>query len=209
MASLGRRIRTVTARRPRIVLALALAALLVPPAWMTYSVVTGAGQSWADQSHPDLDGLFAQLASAQTVQEADRVEARIWALWRTHDDRDVARLLDQGITAMSTGNFGEALEHFESAIAADPEFAEAHNKRATVLYLMGRDQESMVAAHQALVLEPRHFGAMSGMGLIFTRLDRPEMAIRMFEAAARVHPKDPAIQRNLDELRRSLNSQVI
>lgn len=207
--SLGSAIRTVTARRPRTVVALTLAVLLVAPGWVTYSLVTGAGQTWADQSHPDLDGLFSQLATAETVREANEIEARIWALWRTHDDPEVAARLDAGITAMGDGAFNEALAQFDAAIAADPQFAEAHNKRATVLYLMGRDQESMVAAHQALVLEPRHFGALSGMGLIFTRLDRPTLAIRMFEAAAKVHPRDPAIQRNLDELRRSLKSQMI
>jgi len=84
----------------------------------------------------------------------------------------------------------------------EPEFAEGWNKRATVLYLMGRFKESEEDILRTLKLEPRHFGALSGQGLIRVALEDWSGAITVLEAGLRIHPHMPGVIRNLEYVRK-------
>ena len=86
----------------------------------------------------------------------------------------------------------------------EPGFAEAWKKRATLLYLIGDDDGSVAKVRRTLALEPRHFGALSGLGLINARHDRPETALHSFEAALAIHPFLPGARANVDALREQL-----
>jgi tetratricopeptide (TPR) repeat protein len=94
----------------------------------------------------------------------------------------------RGMTAMAGGDHEEALRSFDRMVAKAPDFAEAWNKRATVLFLMGRYEDSVLDIQRTLQLEPRHFGALSGLGLIYDAVEEPAAAIRSLEAALEINP---------------------
>ncbi len=146
------------------------------------------GPASATQKDPHLDVLFAALERAEDPGSAALLEAQIWALWMRIDDERASQLLDVGTTAMANHDYGTALESFNALIARAPDFAEAWNKRATVYWLLGDDVASMRDIQQTLALEPRHFGALSGMGLILTEKNRPAEAIKAYEAALALDP---------------------
>ncbi|MEO1089225.1 MAG: tetratricopeptide repeat protein [Pseudomonadota bacterium] len=142
----------------------------------------------ADQSDPRLDGLFDQLRSAPVATAARRIEARIWSIWSFTDDEAARAALTAGVVALRRGRLDDAEARFGAAIAAQPAFAEAWNKRATVRYLRGALGGSVADIQATLALEPRHFGALAGLGMIYDRLDRPEAARRSYRAALEIHP---------------------
>ena len=107
-----------------------------------------------------------------TPQEAAEVDQRIWLLWLHSEDKAVNRLMAQGVIAMQRGALDRALDRFDEIVERAPDFAEGWNKRATVLYMMGRHRDSVADVQQVLNLEPRHYGALSGLGMIPGR-DRP------------------------------------
>lgn len=169
--------------------------------------VLGLGQlrpAAAAQDDLRLEPLFETLRSAPTAAVAQVAELRIWQIWTEAPDSTNARLMREGTDAMARRNFPAALVTFNRLIDSAPGFAEAWNKRATLYYLMGNYAASIDDIEQTLALEPRHFGALSGLGLIMLGLDRPEAALRSFEAALAVHPHLAAARAHALELRRQL-----
>jgi tetratricopeptide (TPR) repeat protein len=158
------------------VLALLLALLLVPAA------------ARADQRDGRLDPLFERLQSDLDAPDAVAAEQQIWQIWIEFDDPTISQLMRRGMTAMAGGDHEEALRSFDRMVAKAPDFAEAWNKRATVLFLMGRYEDSVLDIQRTLQLEPRHFGALSGLGLIYDAVEEPAAAIRSLEAALEINP---------------------
>jgi Flp pilus assembly protein TadD len=157
----------------------------------------------ADQRDPRLEELFRQLAEADGLQ-AQAIEGDIWRVWLSTGNDEVAELLDQGVRAMSHGDLDEAIALFDRIVDLDPDFAEGWNKRATARYLQRDFVGSMLDIRRTLALEPRHFGAISGMGLILIATGDPRGARDAFEAVLRVYPASPAAHAHLERLRREL-----
>ena len=109
---------------------------------------------------------------------------------------------------MQAQDFGKALLLFSELTEEVPGFAEAWNKRATVLYLMGRLQESARDVEQTLNLEPRHFGALSGKGLILMALKDWSGAIAAFEQGLKVHPNMSSAQSHLQFLKKKQKEEM-
>ena len=170
----------------------ALAVLLVAVAW----AVPGS----ADQNDRRLDGLFERLQATRDAAEAAEIQNRIWALWFTAEDRKVTMLMGVGSMAMNQGQYQPALEAFNRVVAMAPDFAEGWNRRATLYYLMGDYPASVSDIAKTLALEPRHFGALSGLGLINMRLGRTDQAIKAFRDALAVNPHSTGAKANLDSL---------
>ncbi len=122
----------------------------------------------ARQDDPRLDGLFTELLTATDTDSAHELEMSIWRIWTEAGDEDLDQLMNFGIGAMRAGQFGPVLNSFNAIIDADPAFAEGWNKRATLYFYLGRYNDSISDVERTLALEPRHFGALSGMGLIHT-----------------------------------------
>ncbi|MFQ5902310.1 MAG: tetratricopeptide repeat protein [Candidatus Binatia bacterium] len=110
---------------------------------------------------------------------------------------------------MSRRNYEEALVSFNKVVEADPDFAEGWNKRATVYYLMGEFVASVRDIERTLTLEPRHFGALSGLGLIYLALGEDRLALEAFEAALKVNPHLPGAQAHAEEVRWRLRGKRI
>ena len=160
--------------------------------------LTRAG--WADQADPRLPPLFERLRLVGDEAAARPVEAEIWRIWGETDDPESAALYARGVAAMSRGDGGTARAAFDLLVVREPEFAEAWNKRATLRYLLGDDQGSVADIQRTLALEPRHFGALSGLALIFLRQEQPAQALRSLAAALAVHPFLPGGRVRLREL---------
>ena len=142
----------------------------------------------ADQNDPELSALFARLQQDLTPEEAAEVDRRIWLLWLHSEDKTVNRLMAQGMIAMQRGALDRALDRFDDIVERAPDFAEGWNKRATVLYMMGRHRESVADVQQVLNLEPRHYGALSGLGMILVALGREEDALEWLGRALELNP---------------------
>ncbi len=163
-------------------------------------------RSYADQNDPRLEMLFDQLQAIEDQESGDEVTDLIWQIWREHDNEEVTQLMQAGVTAMKSGNFQrlrQAERIFDEVIKIDPEFAEGWNKRATVYFFLGKLDQSASDVRQTLMLEPRHFGATAGLGLIFLQLEHYKSARRAFQKALELNPHligpKQQIQR-LDEL---------
>lgn len=101
---------------------------------------------------------------------------------------------------MQAGDYQGALATFDDLVERNPEFAEAWNKRATVHYLLGNDEASVADIVETLELEPRHFGALSGLALIYERNDQPVAAASALRRALAVHPQMGGGERRLKRL---------
>ena len=158
----------------------------------------------ADQDDPRLDGMFERLQHTPDPAEAHALEQRIWRVWLESDDAAVNRLMQQGVLALQGQRYATALQAFDRMVEEAPEFAEGWNKRATVHYLMGNWRASVQDIQRTLALEPRHFGALFGLGLIYDALDEPEAALRSFEATLALNPHSESTRQMIEQLRRQL-----
>jgi len=156
--------------------------------------------SEADQNDPRLDRLFTELKLAADQASADDIASEIWALWRETDNPVAAQSLADGIEAIRTRQYRSAYRHFSKVIEQAPAFAEGWNARATVLYLMGAYRESIDDIRETLQREPRHFGALSGLGLIFLQQKQFGPAAAAFRDALLINPNLPRIHAAIDEL---------
>ena len=169
---------------------------LATAATLSFTVPAGASQT-----DPRLDALFLQLRAAGDVAEARMIEQEIWQIWLISDNDAVNRLMARGLRAVSAGNPAAALEFFDDIVKVAPDFAEGWNKRATVHYLLGNYADSVSDIERTLKLEPRHFGALSGLGLVNLALGNEKQALTAFEAALQVYPLMPGANSHIKELR--------
>ncbi len=176
---------------------------------ITFSAALPSTSARADQNDPLLDLLFAQLQKAQSVEVAQVVSNRIWAIWQTNDKDSINILMRQGVRAMQTGDFATAYDYFSTMTDLEPEYAEAWNKRATVLFLIGDLDASIEDVKRTLALEPRHFGALTGLGMINDALEDEEAALQAYEAALDLNPYLPDAKARAEQLRKILEGRRI
>ena len=169
-----------------------------------------AGPTTADQTDPGLARLFGDLQRTGNTAEADRLTAEIWRRWITHaSDQRANSLMQDGMELMNRGLLDQAEQVFSALIDERPDFAEAWNKRATIRFLRGDDTGSRRDIARVIDLEPRHFGALSGLGMIHMRAGDLQAALQAFEAALRVNPHlDQAVDITA-RLRQRLRGQTL
>lgn len=124
-------------------------------------------------------------------------------------DGKVDALIAVGVAALNEGNYDRALDAFDQIVRVAPNFAEGWNKRATTLYSMGRFDEAVKDVERVLALEPRHFGALSGLGLCDEQLNKDQEALNAFERAAGVDPNMPGLRLRIEALRKRLAKESI
>ena len=167
--------------------------------------------SYANENYKiQIDKLFYQLKTTNNYENSKKIESKIWKLWTTHpSEESLTALLADGSFYMSQNKLETAYETFTKTIELDSNWAEAWNKRATVLYLMGKYEMSQADIDKVLQLEKRHFGALSGQGLVQTALKNYQKAIDSYIEAHKVHPfmKSPMIM--IEKLQIELQKQSI
>lgn len=163
-----------------------------------------SGAVRADQNNPDLDELFQKLSAVIEPADAQPIERQIWMLWGLPDDRVASIPFAQGVIAMSNGAMPEARQYFDQVVSVAPDFAEGWNKRATVAYYMGDLDASVHDIQKTLELEPRHFGALSGLSMIYEALEKTESALDVLEQVKEIYPGMPGIDARMLALRDAL-----
>lgn len=135
----------------------------------------------------DVERLVRALRDASEPVR-DAAAAAVWAVWSRSGDAAIDRKLAEGTRLMQEGAFEPALAIFDGIVRARPDFAEGWNKRATVLFLLGRDVESLRDCDEVLKRNRHHFGALSGMAQIHLRRGNPEQALKAYERALQINP---------------------
>ena len=142
----------------------------------------------ANETGKKLNKLFNDLLISNNKTSFE-IEQKIWKLWSTHPkDNELTFLLAKGSDAVNNNQFIKAIDIFTNVINLDPNWAEAWNKRATVLYMIGEYEKSQNDINKVLELENRHFGALAGQGLVNIKLKNYEKAIKSYEKALKIYP---------------------
>ena len=168
----------------------------------------------AEERNNKLDKLFVELKNTKDLSSAQVIENEIWEIWSIHpsDDRRgfrLTELLIQGTRLMNMRELSKAYQIFTKVITVESDWAEAWNKRATVLYLMKQYESSLADIEITLVLEPRHFGALSGQALNYIELNLYEKAIESYKSAQKIYPLLDSAKKMIPELQELINDQAI
>lgn len=148
----------------------------------------------------DLDDLFDALRVAP-AESAESIAEKIWAEWSKSGSPAMDLLLDRGRKMMEAGDIVLAVEHFSALIDHAPDFAEGYNARATALFQLNRYGESLDDIRSTLALNPRHFGALSGLGTLLEELGYEAEALKAWRAVRDLYPAQPSAKAAIDRLR--------
>ena len=174
-----------------------------------------AGGAFAEPPQSRQQAL-AQLATEDTAARLDALlrddnplvrdyaEQALWAIWSRSGNAAIDQLMARGVQQMEAQDYKAAIATFGDIIRRKPEFAEGWNKRATVYYLAGEDRKSIADCAEVLKRNPRHFGALSGLGLIYTRLGRYDEALAWLRKALDVNPNMVGVEMNIERIEQLL-----
>ena len=162
----------------------------------------------ASQTDPRLDTLFASLRGAADSEEGDAIAEQIWDIWHQANDPAAAKLMATSIAAMNAGDAVSALKSLNVLTMSAPRFAEGWNRRATLYYLLGDFDSSVADIEKTLSLEPRHFGALSGLALIREAQHKWFEALEALDKVSKIHPKMPELEQRLDQLSQRLGQAI-
>lgn len=162
----------------------------------------------ADQTAEELPALFAQLLNETDSATSTALEGQIWQHWLNAPDRNSATLLFQVSNAMGVGKLEVALLLSNQLVDSSPDFAEGWNKRATIHYLLGNHALSVADIRETVRLEPRHFGAISGLGMIFLRENNFPAALQAFEQVLKISPASNNAKRSVESVRREMGREI-
>ena len=164
---------------------------------------------YADDRNSELNRLFNEL-KIKDQSSSFKIEQKIWKIWSTHPNNDeLTSMLSVGSDFVNNNQYPKAVEIFTKVIELDPSWAEAWNKRATVLYMMGEFEKSQNDIDEVLKLEKRHFGALAGQGLVNIKLENYEKAIMSYEEAMKIYPSMNSPKIMIKELKELIKNQSI
>ena len=180
----------------RIRLSLALAAMLALPAfglaWAQPAPLPDAPDKLPRAARGDrtknLDFLFEALKAAPDADAAKLVESRIWALWFASGSDTADLMMSRVKTATDAKDTKLALQLLDAVIELRPEYTEAWNRRATIHFSNKDYGKSLADIRQVLAREPRHFGALTGLGVIMQEFNEDKFALEAFRKALSVNP---------------------
>jgi len=152
----------------------------------------------------DLDFLFGALKAAPDPTAAKAIEDRIWAVWIVSPSDTANLLMTRVKTAVEGKDLDLAVKLLDAIVAIKPDYVEAWNRRATIHYMRKDFERSLADIRQILAREPRHFGALAGLGLILQELGDDKRALDIYRKALDVHPHLPRIP----ELIKTLTEKV-
>ncbi|MBO3761869.1 hypothetical protein J5J09_19100 [Ciceribacter sp. L1K22] len=151
-----------------------------------------------------VERLLVDLKRQRNPDSAQSIAARLSTLWSRSDSATVNLLMQWADDAIKKEKKAAALDFLDQAITLKPDFVGAWNKRATLHFSMGAFSKSMSDINHVLTLEPRHFGALAGMGAILAESGREEMALRAWERYLEIYPSDRQAQEAVTNLSEKL-----
>ncbi|MGH6867829.1 MAG: tetratricopeptide repeat protein [Methylocella sp.] len=156
-----------------------------------------------------LDELFERLRNAGEPGDAQRIAASIERVWLNSDSDTANLLMQRAMVSMRAGSYPLALSLFDKLVALAPDWAEAWNQRATTRYLTGDTAGAMADIDRVIKLEPRHFGALAGMGIILQGAGLEKSALEIFKKALGIYPLAPGVQKLVEKLTLEVEGQDI
>ncbi len=147
-----------------------------------------------------LDKLFGSLHETPTTQDPNKTVEQIWTLWAHNDSATAELLLRQAVAAMNMNEYDAAEKTLIQLIESYPTFAEAWNKRATLYFMMGRYNDSLVDIQHVLDLEPRHFGALAGKAMILRAQGKNTEALKVMRETLAINPHMDSVAQAIKDL---------
>lgn len=175
--------------------------LLGAPAFAAAPAVTPDAAAPVKRDHASIiNDLFASLKKAKTEQAALAIADDIRGEWANSGSATVNLLMQWSDAAVGKKDYTAALDFLDQAIVLKPQFAEGWNHRATLHFMMNNYTKSMADIEKTLALEPRHFGALTGLGLILLSYDRKEQALKVYAKALEVYPLMRDVQKQVGDI---------
>jgi tetratricopeptide (TPR) repeat protein len=189
--------------------AISLALVGLPSAWAADGVPVATDQPAAAPSRAEqLDQLFAKLKAAKGDASAGQTENQIIAIWLQSGSDTVDLLMSWSAQAITDKNYARALDILDRVVTLKPDYAEGWNKRATVYFLTNDYSQSISDIEHVLVLEPRHFAALVGLGAIFRELGDDQRAIDAYKQALALDPHLDSARQALDQLQKDTGKDI-
>ena len=160
-------------------------------------------------SHDAATPLLDQLKTAKSEPEAMVLEAKIWEAWMTSGDAKIDSMVQQSVALMRMQMFDESLAILDGVVSKAPDYAEGWNRRATLLYMMQDYGRSLADIQKVLTLEPRHFGAISGLGLISMVKGDKSAARDAYRKVLEIDPNNPSAKASVEQLDKELQGNPI
>ena len=185
--------------------------VLAQGAGEAHSTIDGPNLHNGDaEANPEevLDRLFAQLRQADGKEMAGVLENAIQAMWLRSGSPTADVLMKQAGAAVEAKSYGPALAILDTVVELYPDYAEGWNRRASVHFLRGDYTSSMSDIEQVLALEPRHFGALSGLGAIQKERGNGRAALRALRRARMINPNLDSINDRIRELEQEYDQGI-
>ena len=163
----------------------------------------------ADKAENRLDKLFADLKRERNEKAAERIAGQIWEQWFKSGSASIDLMMMWAQRAIEQQKYDVALDFLDEVITLQPGYAEGWNRRATVNFMMSNYAKSMSDIDHTLALEPRHFGALSGMAQILKNSGKKEMALRAYQRVLEIYPMMRSAQTELATLSEELAGEGI
>lgn len=163
----------------------------------------------AGQGDERLGPLFRDLLGTADHVAAEAVEDRIWEIWLEHPGQELLTLMRDGVEKLNADDYEGALRDFDRVVALDPDYAEGWNKRANAHYLLGHHTAAVQDIRRVLLLEPRHFAALAGLGLVYMAIEEPQAALRAFNAALAINPHLDGVRKQAAKIRQELAGSAL
>ena len=166
-----------------------LGKVMMPWLFLLLAVQVTLSDGRSSINDEELGLLFNQLLEIQSSSEADQITLKIWEIWTNDAETEFGQsTMLEGVSLMNRNSLVAAEELFSELIRSSPDYIEAWNKRATVRYMMGQLENSLNDVYVVLSKEPKHFGAMSGLGLIMIQREDFEGALSAYKKLIAIHP---------------------
>ena len=175
------------------------------------ALVTGASRGIGQAIALALGRAGAQVIGTATTDEgaAKKAENNILALWLESGSDTVDLLMSWSLKAIEDKDYGLALDFLDRIVTMRPDYAEGWNKRATVFYLTDDYSQSIADIKRALIIEPRHFGALSGLGSILHEIGDDKTAIEVYDQALALDPYLDNVKKALGEIHKDTDGKDI
>ncbi len=152
------------------------------------------------EAKDELETLFADLKAAKDATSAKKIAYKIQQIWLKSGSPTIDLLMARAAAAMEAKEYGLSLDLLDTVTRLAPDYVEGWNRRATVYYLQEEFGRSLVDIERVLNLEPRHWGAISGLGIILRRLERRNEALTAFRRVLDLNPNSENARKLVDDL---------
>ncbi|MGI9351413.1 MAG: tetratricopeptide repeat protein [Rhizobiaceae bacterium] len=157
------------------------------------------------ESNETLDLLFENLRKDPKASSAGATARKIWREWALSGSKSIDLLMNWAIVAMGRQEYAKAQDLLDQVVVLAPEYAEGWNRRATLYYTIDDFSRSIADIETTLALEPRHFGALSGLAVIMQRVGNDKAALKAWYRVLEIYPANPQAQQSVITLEEKLS----